>query len=87
MAVYDDRYLTIPELAERAHKKQAWLRSQAELKDDPMPTSQAGKQKLVLWSLYVEWYENRYGLDGYLRGQECLDIDIASKQPMKAKAA
>jgi hypothetical protein len=76
MTALTDMYLTIPELAERANVKAQWLREQTHAKDDPLPTTVRGKRPLVLWSAYVDWFENRYGMKGYCRGEENLDIAI-----------
>jgi hypothetical protein len=72
--VYEDCYLTIPELAKKANVQAEWLREQARIRKDPLPTTVRSKRPLVLWSNFVEWFENRYGVDGYDRGDAIIDI-------------
>jgi hypothetical protein len=70
--VYEDCYLTIPELAKKADVKAEWLRDQVNAPIDPLPTAVRGKRPLVLWSNYVEWFEDLFGMGGRCRGEEVM---------------
>jgi hypothetical protein len=80
--VWHNPILTISELAKQTGYKAEWLSAKARIRDDPLPTIKRGRRETVIYSDFCEWLTRNYGVDGRLRGTECLDVmALANKQP------
>jgi hypothetical protein len=83
--VWDNPLLSIKQLQEKARVDKVWLNNALDDPKDPIPSTQRGIQRQVLWSDYYEWLQRNYGNGGPLRGSEYFNLNIKPKKKAEIK--